>query len=305
MSSSFLSNLAGKTSASASAPASRASARLAEPYYGLEETSMLCARFITSLFQCPKIPTATHLGKPTPLLAHFVAYALYRTRLSSIVTFAALLLLQRLKTRHPAARGSSGHRLFISAFMIASKVICDDTYSNQSWVIVAQNMFALQEINQMERELCAYLEWNLNVQGEEVVEFEARIRSEHGSKAIATSSPSPGPTSVLPVNAYSGPETKGDPNRSQPIQQVPSPYTLRLQQISPHFATAVSSLASSPVSDDCRTPTAATVIASSCRSMKSLSLAHVRQQGTTKLVHTRAMHTGPKPQSQFEVVGRL
>jgi hypothetical protein len=87
--------------------------------------------------------------------------------------------------------------------MIASKVICDDTYSNQSWVIVAQNMFALQEINQMERELCAYLEWNLNVQGEEVVEFEARIRSEHGSKAIATSSPSPGPTSVLPVNAYS------------------------------------------------------------------------------------------------------
>jgi hypothetical protein len=183
----------------------------------------------------------------------------------------------------------------------------------------------------MERELCAYLEWNLNVQGEEVVEFEARIRSEHGSKAIATSSPSPGPTSVLPVNAYSGPETKGDPNRSQPIQQVPSPYTLRLQQIvhsqisfpspplssghhlhrsvltpqSPHFATAVSSLASSPVSDDCRTPTAATVIASSCRSMKSLSLAHVRQQGTTKLVHTRAMHTGPKPQSQFEVVGRL
>jgi hypothetical protein len=30
--------------------------------------------------------------------------------------------------RFSAARGSSGHRLFISASMITSKVICDDTY---------------------------------------------------------------------------------------------------------------------------------------------------------------------------------
>jgi hypothetical protein len=44
--------------------------------------------------------------------------------------FAALILLQRLKARFPSARGSSGHRLFISAFMISSKVMCDDTYSN-------------------------------------------------------------------------------------------------------------------------------------------------------------------------------
>jgi hypothetical protein len=99
--------------------------------------------------------------------------------------------------------------------MIASKVICDDTYSNQSWVIVAQKLFALQEINQMEREMCVYLEWNLNVQGDEIVDFGARIRSEHGSKALAASSPSPGPTSVLPVNAYPTPGMTRD--RSQPI----------------------------------------------------------------------------------------
>jgi hypothetical protein len=45
--------------------------------------------------------------------------------------------------------------------MIASKVVCDDTYSNQSWAIVAQKMFSLKEVNQMEREMCGYLEWNL------------------------------------------------------------------------------------------------------------------------------------------------
>jgi len=56
------------------------------------------------------------------------------------MNFAALVL-QRLKARFPSAPGSSHHRLFISAFMMASKVICDDTYSNKSWGIVGQGMF--------------------------------------------------------------------------------------------------------------------------------------------------------------------
>ena len=55
-------------------------------------------------------------------------------------------------------------RLFISALMIASKVICDDTYSNNSWGIVGQGMFQLQEANQMEREMCQYLDWRLSTQ---------------------------------------------------------------------------------------------------------------------------------------------
>ncbi|KAG1829448.1 hypothetical protein EV424DRAFT_1316696 [Suillus variegatus] len=59
--------------------------------------------------------------------------------------------------------GSSGHHLFVSAFMLTSKVICDNTYSNKSWSIVAQGMFQLREINQMECKMYQYLEWELNV----------------------------------------------------------------------------------------------------------------------------------------------
>jgi len=76
---------------------------------------------------------------PTSQLDHFIAYALHRTRLHQSVTFAALYLLQCLKARFPAAKGSSRHHmhhLFISMFMLAPKVICDDTYSNKSWCIV-------------------------------------------------------------------------------------------------------------------------------------------------------------------------
>lgn len=296
--------------ASASSSASR-SQRPVDPFYGHQETSLLCARFvsrdlhpsplpltpqISSLFQCPNIPTATHPGAPTPTLAHFVAYALHRTRLPSVVTFAALLLLHRLKARFPAARGSSGHRLFISAFMIASKVICDDTYSNQSWCIVGQKLFTLKEINQMEREMCGYLEWNVNVAGDEVADLEARVRAEHGSSQASSSStktfnvfePTPIAASCAAAAAAAAayPSPEATPS-SRPIRPVPTPYTRRAgtpasasacpsptsslrnaymashsatpSHLSPHhpppaLASASSSLASSPASDDCKTP---------------------------------------------------
>ena len=52
------------------------------------------------------------------------------------VTFTALYLLQCLKARFPAAKGSSGHHLFISVFILSSKIICNDTYLDKSWCIV-------------------------------------------------------------------------------------------------------------------------------------------------------------------------
>jgi hypothetical protein len=170
---------ARKPAAVASRPPTKsASTSSSDPYYGHESIAKLCGRVVTHLFTCPDYPppsTATPPG-PSPQLAMFVAYALHRTRLHVSVTFAALYLLQRLKQRFPAARGSSGHRLFLSAFMIASKVICDDTYSNKSWSIVGQGMFALREVNQMEREMCAYLDWELNVDPDCLKQFEALIR---------------------------------------------------------------------------------------------------------------------------------
>ena len=107
-----------------------------DPYYGHKNTARLCARFITHLFVCPEYPP-TSSGSNTDL-RYFIAYALHRTKLHSSVAFTVLVLLQCLKAQFPTAHGLSGHCLFISAFMIAWKVICDDTYSNKSWSIVGQ-----------------------------------------------------------------------------------------------------------------------------------------------------------------------
>ncbi|KAF5389313.1 hypothetical protein D9757_003491 [Collybiopsis confluens] len=142
-------------------------------FYDQENIARLCARFITHLFGCPECPP-NHYGWQVEL-PYYIAYAIYRTKLPTGVIFAALALLQRLKSRFPSAKGSSGHRLFISAFMIASKVMCDDTYSNKSWSVVAQAMFTVREVNQMEREMCGYLDWELNVEGDILASFQAKV----------------------------------------------------------------------------------------------------------------------------------
>ncbi|KAJ7076819.1 hypothetical protein B0H15DRAFT_571811 [Mycena belliarum] len=170
-------------------PSSQPQSTKTDPYYGYETIAQLSARFITHLFACPPFPPqSTHSQAKLP---YFIAYALHRTKLHPAVTYAALVLLQRLKARFPTARGSSGHRLFISAFMIASKVICDDTYSNKSWSIVAQGMFTLREINQMEREMCNYLDWELTVDNPILGNFEAMVQRDFS------------PTSKTPYPTYS------------------------------------------------------------------------------------------------------
>ncbi|KAH8835553.1 hypothetical protein DL96DRAFT_64634 [Flagelloscypha sp. PMI_526] len=166
---------------SAKAPPSGQVAKPTDAFYGHEKIATLCARFITALFQCPLSPQ----GMPSRQLQlpYFIAYAVHRTRLHPCVTYAALVLMQRLKARFPTAKGSSGHRLFISAFMIASKVICDDTYSNRSWSIVAQGLFSLREMNQMERELCSYLDWELTVADPILTDFTNRVEQDFGPHA--------------------------------------------------------------------------------------------------------------------------
>ncbi|KAI0086271.1 hypothetical protein BDY19DRAFT_859002, partial [Irpex rosettiformis] len=163
---------------------------------GHEITAKICTNFVTHLFACPELPpiSTTNPTAPSPRLDPFIAYALHRTRLHPPVTFAALYLHRRLKARFPAARGSSGHRVFISAFMLASKVICDDMYSNKSWSIVGQGMFALRGINQMEREMCSYLEWQLNVEPNSLKEFEEKVKRDFKG-------PGPYPSYLMPSPA--------------------------------------------------------------------------------------------------------
>ncbi|KAF8136960.1 hypothetical protein EV363DRAFT_1534015, partial [Boletus edulis] len=67
----------------------------------------------------PRFEQARSLSRPRANFCQVTPFHSIRPSQVS-VTFAALVLLQRLKARFPTAWGSSGHRLFISAFMLAS-----------------------------------------------------------------------------------------------------------------------------------------------------------------------------------------
>ena len=119
-----------------------------DPYYGHEHSAHLCAHFIMHLFACDEYYT-TLCGSGSRL-TYFIANTLYQTKLHSSVTFTALLLLQHLKIHFPTTHGSSCQCLFIAAFMIASKVMSDDKYSNKSWSIVGQG------IDEPPHQICSY-----------------------------------------------------------------------------------------------------------------------------------------------------
>lgn len=158
-------------------------------YYGHRIIAEVAERLLMDMFACSRDSMAATMDASSagavdaPRLSYFVAYALYRTKLPMAVTYSALLLLKRLKMRYPVARGSSGHRLFISAFMLACKTLCDDSYNNKSWVIVGQNLFSLREINQMERELFGYLDLHLQILPDEMIQFIAELEK-YGAPSV-------------------------------------------------------------------------------------------------------------------------
>ncbi|ETW86473.1 hypothetical protein HETIRDRAFT_165988 [Heterobasidion irregulare TC 32-1] len=56
--------------------------------------------------------------------------------------------------------------------MIASEIICDDTYPYNAWCTVSQGVLTLREINQMECEMCSYLGCQINVKPSVLCNFE-------------------------------------------------------------------------------------------------------------------------------------
>ncbi|TEB24062.1 hypothetical protein FA13DRAFT_1594310, partial [Coprinellus micaceus] len=146
-------------------------------FYGHEPIATTCSRFIMHLFACPEY----HPSEPPVKLSHFIASIIHRGNIHPSVPYTALIFLQRLKSRFPDIRGSSGHRLILSALILASKFMCDNSYTNKSWGSIAHGMFTVVDINQMEKEMCSYLSWELTVNGRTLLDFEKFV-STHFSK---------------------------------------------------------------------------------------------------------------------------
>ncbi|KAJ3500969.1 hypothetical protein NMY22_g19081 [Coprinellus aureogranulatus] len=141
----------------------------------------LFARYLVHLFGCTSRPrrkkgaTAYYPSinkNPLFKLPTFISYILRRTDLPSTVIFSALILVQRLKcVCPPGERSAIGHRIILSALMLSAKYLLERTYDNRSWRIASGRLFSLQEINQMERDMCLLLDWDLTIDNEILENF--------------------------------------------------------------------------------------------------------------------------------------
>ena len=80
---------------------------------------------MNNLFHCPNQPQQSSSSTPSPSLIHFITY-LHCIRLASSMTFAALYLLQRLKTRFITAHGFLGHHP--SSYTCFGSMVISSTY---------------------------------------------------------------------------------------------------------------------------------------------------------------------------------
>lgn len=101
-----------------------------------------------------------------------------RTNITSVTLATAFFYLYRLKLMHPRCKGSdgSGHRLFLSAIIIAAKYMYDDTFDNTSWATVSSGIFKLEQVNNMEREMLGFLNFQLFIHSEEWLEFYGALK---------------------------------------------------------------------------------------------------------------------------------
>lgn len=128
--------------------------------YDQQYISQLCTHFIANLFANAGNPPSTDSQLH---LINFIFPVLRHANLHPSTAFAALVLLSCLKIRFPAIPYSAGHRAFFIAYMIASKVLHDNAYTNLSWCTIANGVFTLHEINEMECNMCSALDWDVNV----------------------------------------------------------------------------------------------------------------------------------------------
>ncbi|KIM38941.1 hypothetical protein M413DRAFT_12546 [Hebeloma cylindrosporum] len=153
-----------------------------DPSYSQEIMPKLAARFITHLFLPPDCPLDLVHVRFTNLVA-FVEFVLDRTQMHPAVTYGALILLQRLRAYDPSTpheTSKSLYGLFLTAFILSCKAMCDELYSSSSWFWVSGDMFTLTQVNDMEKKMCKSLDWDLNVDDPILANFTRAVVSDFG-----------------------------------------------------------------------------------------------------------------------------
>ncbi|KAH9928944.1 uncharacterized protein B0H18DRAFT_874492, partial [Fomitopsis serialis] len=150
---------------------------------------------------------------------HYIYRLLLQSKLHECVTFVALMLLHRAhltgklkRPDDPRPPPAVGHKIFLAAFIVASKIICERSYKNSvfvKWMTSERLSKALwiteTDLLQLERVFCAALGWSLHVDNKILATFTRNVKSHYAGEgpypvyaAGISSSKMPAPVSSSP-----------------------------------------------------------------------------------------------------------
>jgi hypothetical protein len=104
--------------------------------------------------------------------------------------------------------GISGPGLFLAALMVSSKWFFDSdhNYRNVAWVTVGGNMYTLQQINKMEKELYSHLDWNIFIDNLDLYAFTSQLEASFGFEGFREGASAPSSPGGIYLSETSQPE---------------------------------------------------------------------------------------------------
>ncbi|KDN47779.1 hypothetical protein RSAG8_03199, partial [Rhizoctonia solani AG-8 WAC10335] len=150
-----------------------------DEFYGWAQVAKTSARFVSTLLDCPEILPSTDLTEVNPDLAHFIAFALSRSRMPLCVHQYALHLIWRVKSLNPEFKPKHAHGTYLTALMLAAKHSHDGVYSLNDWASIGQDIFEPSQLRENEWRMCERLEWRFLVHPMDLVKLAWTIEVEY------------------------------------------------------------------------------------------------------------------------------
>ncbi|CAO3597862.1 unnamed protein product [Absidia cylindrospora] len=113
---------------------------------------------------------STHL----PDLLPFIQLITEKCHVQPVHLIMALMYVQRFRKSLPAgykAEPEAAHRIFVASLLVASKYSEDNHLSTKQVVRATGDVWSIKEITQMELALLRFLQWNLYIHPDEMVDF--------------------------------------------------------------------------------------------------------------------------------------
>lgn len=99
-------------------------------------------------------------------LAFYIACAMYQSQLDSSAVLSAMTLLARYTVCRPIKAPlytSDPYSLFITSYMLASKILYDKPNRLTFWEVVGRCRYSCQHLVRMERDFCTVVNWDLRI----------------------------------------------------------------------------------------------------------------------------------------------